>query len=148
MPNRRYTKRQKITAVVAAELTSGLAASQSTGISETNIRRWRDDPELAKYVDKTRDELADGTHMLAHRALEQIMLKLPDFEPRDLVTLFGVMVDKAQLLSGAATSRTENRDITGSLTDTDVLAALAAAEDYARPSGSGTPTPAEVAPEG
>ncbi len=138
MERKRYTKRQKISAVVAAELTSNLAVQDATGISEANIRRWRDDPEMAKYVDKTRDELSEGAQMLAHRALEQIVSKLPDFEPRDLVTLFGVMVDKAQLLSGAATSRTELRDISGSLTDADVLEALRAAEDYARAGGSGT----------
>ncbi len=143
---RRYTKRTKVTAVVAAELTSNLAVQRATGISETNIRRWRDDPEMAKYVDKTRDELSEGAQMLAHRALEQIVAKLPDFEPRDLVTLFGVMVDKAQLLSGNATSRSELRDISGSLTDADLAAAILEAESLVAAGGS--PQEAEGTPEG
>ncbi len=146
--NRRYTKRQKIAAVVTAELTSNLAVQQATGISETNIRRWRDDPEMAKYVDKTREELAEGTQMLAHRALEAIVAKLPDFEPRDLVTLFGVMVDKTQLLSGAATARMESRDITGTLSDLDVRNAIAAAGVLLGAGAERTPPPAEDPPEG
>ena len=104
---RRYTKRQKVTAIVAAEMTSGLAAAQATGIPETNIRRWRDDPELAKYGEKTREELAAGSLMLAHRALEAIGKRIADFEPRDLVILWGIAIDKSQLLSGSATERIE-----------------------------------------
>jgi hypothetical protein len=121
---RPYSKHQKATAVIAAELTSNLAVQRASGIPESSIRRWRDDPEMAKYVDKTREDLADGTQMLAHRALELISKRLPDFEPRELVTLYGVLVDKAQLLSGHATSRTESRDITGTLEDADIAAAI------------------------
>ena len=148
MTNRRYTKRAKIAAVVAAELSSNLAVQDATGISEANIRRWRDDPELAKYIDKTREELADGTQMLAHRALERISATLDAFEPRDLVTLFGVMVDKAQLLSGGATARTESRDITGTLSDADVRDAIQAADDLIGAGAGRTPQEAEDPPAG
>lgn len=148
MTNRRYTKRAKIAAVVAAELSSNLAVQDATGISEANIRRWRDDPELAKYIDKTREELADGTQMLAHRALERISATLEDFEPRDLVTLFGVMVDKAQLLSGGATARTESRDITGTLSDADVRDAIQAADDLIGAGARRTTPASEDSPEG
>jgi len=146
--HRRYTKRQKIAAVVTAELSSNLAAERSTGISEANIRRWRDDPTLAKYIDQTREELSEGSVLLAHRALELISRRMDEFEPRDLTILFGVMVDKAQLLSGGATARTELRDISGSLTDADVIEAIRAAEDYARAGGGGTSEEAEGTPEG
>ena len=143
---RHYTKRKKITTVIAAELSSNLAAQRATGIPESTIRRWRDDPELAKYIDKTRDELAEGTQMLAHRAIERISKTLDDFEPRDLVTLFGVMVDKAQLLSGGATSRLESRDLTGTFSDGDLAAAILEAESLTAPGRS--PSPGEDAPEG
>ncbi len=116
-PRRRYTKRQKVTAVIAAEMSSNMAASAKLGVPETNIRRWRDDPELAKYVERTREELAEGAGLLAHRALEVISRRIDEFEPRDLTILFGVMVDKAQLLSGQPTARTESRDITADLDD-------------------------------
>ena len=58
------------------------------------------------------------------------------------------MVDKAQLLSGGATSRLESRDISGTLSDSDVVLALAAAEDYARARDSGASEAPEGAPEG
>ena len=146
--NRRYTKRTRVTTVIAAELSSNVAVSDATGIPESTIRLWRNDPELAKYCDKARDELGEGATMLAHRALELISARLPDFEPRDLTILFGVLVDKAQLLSGGATSRLESRDISGTLSDADVILALAAAEDYARTGHSGTPEATTGAPEG
>jgi hypothetical protein len=114
---RRYTKRERIAAIVAAEMTSNLGAAQALGIPETNVRRWRDDPELAKYGEKTREELAAGSMMLAHRALEAISARIGEFEPRDLVILLGVAVDKSQLLAGAATQRTETKDITARFTD-------------------------------
>jgi hypothetical protein len=136
--NRRYTKQTKVTTTIAAAMSSNLAVSQATGIPESNIRRWRDDPELAKYGEKARDELAEGATMLAHRALELISASLPNFEPRDLTILFGVLVDKAQLLSGGATSRNELRDISGTLSDLDIADTIRAAEDYARAGDPGT----------
>lgn len=145
---RHYTKRERITTVIAAELSSNLAAERATGIPESSIRRWRDDPELAKYIDKTRDELAEGTQLLAHRALEQISATLSKFEPRDLVMLFGVMVDKTQLLSGGATARTESRDLTGTLADSDVRDIIREAEDLLAASDGRTPAPTEGASEG
>jgi len=143
---RHYTKREKVTTVIAAELTSNLAAERATGVPESSIRRWRDDPELAKYLDKTREELADGAQMMAHRALEKISASLDRFEPKDLVTLFGVMVDKTQLLSGGATARTEARDITGTISDAELTAAILEAEQVL--TGRGGPPPSEGTPEG
>lgn len=143
---RHYTKQERIAAVVTAELSSNVAAERATGIPESSIRRWRDDPELAKYIDKTREELAEGTSMLAHRVLERISATLDQFEPRDLTILFGVMVDKAQLLSGAATARTESRDITGTLSDADLIAALREAEALTRAAVAGTEVEASDEP--
>lgn len=142
--HRRYTKKAKIGAVVAAELTSNLAAAEATGIPESNIRRWRDDPEMAKYCDKTRDDLVEGAGMMTHRVLERISQRLDEFEPRDLTVLFGVMVDKAQLLSGGATGRIEARDISGTISDLDVIAAIREADAItsaagAHPEDPGTP---------
>ena len=113
---RRYTRRQKVTAVMAAEMTSIPAAAETSGIPETTIRYWMDEPEFVAIRAKTRDDMADESAALAHKALEAIKTRLAEFEPRDLVILFGVLVDKAQLLAGQATSRTETRDITDRMT--------------------------------
>lgn len=113
---RRYTKRQKVTAVIAAEMTSTRAAADSMGVNESTIRYWMDDPSFAQYRAKTREDLAEGALGLANETLSVIRAKLATFEPRDLTVLLGVLTDKAQLLTGHATARTETRDITDTMT--------------------------------
>jgi hypothetical protein len=147
---RHYTKREKVTTVLAAEMTSNVAAERATGIPESSIRRWRDDPELAIYIDKTRDVMAEEMSGLAALAVQAIQkaLRAGEFQPRDLVILLGVAVEKSLLLSGDATSRTETRDISGSIPDIDISAAIREAETLL---GTGTrraPQAVEGSPEG
>src|SRR5687767_3716807 len=106
--HRRYTKADKVAAVVAAEMTSPTAAAEATGVPETNIRRWRDDPDLAELGAKTREEIAEGSRMIAALAVEKIAqaIRNDKFEPRDLLVAYGLAVDKSQLLGGGATERT------------------------------------------
>jgi hypothetical protein len=107
--NRRYSKAQKVAAVIQAEMTTPTAAALASGIPETNIRRWKDDPELAQYGAKTREEIAEGARMIAALAVDKIAeaIRNDKFEPRDLLIAFGLAVDKSQLLGGQATTRTE-----------------------------------------
>lgn len=112
---RRYTKRQKVTAVLAAELTNAAAAAEGQGIPQSTLRRWMDDPAMADLRAKTREDLASEAHVMAQLALAQIKTKLSDYEPRDLNVLYGIMVDKAQLLAGQATERVET--LTSALND-------------------------------
>ena len=114
---RRYTKRQKTTVVIAAEMSSVAAASEASGIPESNIRRWRDDPVLVELGAKTREEVADGFRMLTGLAIDRLAVLVPTMEPRDLIILAGVGVDKGQLLSGEATSRTETKALTDGMDD-------------------------------
>ena len=114
---RRYTKSQKMAAVIAAEFTTPEAAAEGLGIPESTVRYWFDAPEFAELRTKTREDMAAETAALAHKVLGVITSKLPDYEPRDLNTLYGILVDKSQLLTGEATSRTESRDITDTLND-------------------------------
>lgn len=114
---RRYTKRQKATAVIAAEMASVAAASEQTGIPERTIRHWQDNPELAKLAAKTRDEMADGFRVLTQIAVERLIELVPTMEARDLTILAGVAVDKGQLLTGEATHRTEHRELLADFDD-------------------------------
>ena len=69
---RRYTRKQKVTAVTLALVSNAEAASEKTGVPRTNIRRWMDDPELAEYGLKTREEIANEARALGvehYRAL-------------------------------------------------------------------------------
>lgn len=147
---RRYTKREKVTAVIAAELTNNTAVERATGIPNQTVGRWRDDPAMREYVEKTRDELAIEMRSLAALAVDTIQkdVRAGKFEPRDLVTLMGVATEKSLLLSGDATSRTESRDLTGTISDPDVIAIIREAEHLTSGGDRGTPAAAEDAPEG
>lgn len=105
---RTYTKRQKVTAVVAAELSTQTAAAGTTGIPLTTINAWMQEPWAVELRNKTREDLAEESRVLAHKVLAQIAKRLDDFGPRDLPILYGVLVDKGQLLAGQPTGRTEH----------------------------------------
>lgn len=139
---RRYTKQQKATAVMAAEMVNAQAAAEQTGIPRTTIIHWLNDPELVALRQKTRETMAEDMKALAMVALDALMgaIRRGELEGRDLIVALGVAIDKAQLLSGEATSRTETRDLTDTLDDherarlRDILDdALRQAEDAATP---------------
>ena len=114
---RRYSRKTKASAVIAAEMSSVMAAAEVTGIPRTTIGYWVDQPEFVTLRQKTREELAAGSILLAHLAQAEIMAKLRahEVEPRDLAVIYGIAIDKGQLLAGEATSRSESRDLTAEL---------------------------------
>lgn len=129
-PRRRYTRRTKAAAVVAAAVTTVAAAAEASGIPENTLRYWFDAPEFVELRAKTRDDLAAESMGMAHKVLQEISRRLPEFEPRDLSVLYGILTDKGQLLSGAATGRLETRDITEKLDDHERTALRDAIEDW------------------
>lgn len=148
--NRHYTQRQKLTAVVAADMTSGLAASRATGVPRSTLQHWLDDPELARYRQNVREDIADEVRVVARLAWEKLgeAIRSGQMEPRDLVLASGMAMDKMLLLSGEATARTETRDLTSDLDDHErarlrdildgVLEQAAEAGAGADPVGAGT----------
>lgn len=117
MTKRRYTQREKVAVVTAAAASSVLAAAEESGVPESTVRYWLDKPEFAEIRDKTREELGAEFKVVAHKALARLIDLIPTMEPRDLSILAGLAVDKSQLLSGEATSRSEHRDITDTFDD-------------------------------
>lgn len=117
---RPYSKHRKAEAVVLADqLGSSESAGQLLHIPSRSIRRWQDDPEMAEYVQKTRDALADDIRAAAALFWSTLVgrVRSGDIDTRDLIIASGVAIDKAQLLSGGATSRTEHRELTEGLDD-------------------------------
>lgn len=114
---RRYTKRQKVVAISAAMASSVTAASEQLGIPATTIDYWMDRPEFVKLREKTREDLAQEMTTLAHLFATKLSQRVDELEPRDLVVALGIVTDKAQLLSGQATTRNENRTLTDGLND-------------------------------
>lgn len=116
---RRYSRKTKASAVIAAEMSSVMAAAETTGIPRKTIEYWVEAPEFATLRRKTREDLAEGSIVLAHLAQAELTRKIRhgDVEPRDLAVIYGIAIDKGQLLSGQATARLENRDLTSGLDD-------------------------------
>ena len=137
--HRRYTKAQKAEAVAAATLSNTAAAAEELGIPENTIRYWLDSPEFVELRTKTRDEVGERLWSAIQVGIDEVAKGLRSDAPlRDKATAVGILYDKHALLTGGATARSENRDITGSLSDADVATAIRYAEDLTRGSGSGT----------
>jgi hypothetical protein len=145
---RRYTKRQKLATTMAVEMTSLTETAETTGIPKSTIQYWMEDPELGAIRTKTREDLADEIGVVAHLAWAHVAASLRDgrMEPRDAIFAAEKATSLQILMAGGATSRTELRDISGSLSDLDIADTIRAAEDYARAGDSGTAeTPAPEA---
>jgi len=114
---RRYDKRTKAAAVVEAERTNMEAASETLGIPPKTIAYWMDHPQFAALRAKTREQLAEGSIVLANLAQAELQRKVlaGEVEPRDLAVIYGIAIDKGQLLSGQVTHRTET--VTGGMND-------------------------------
>jgi len=148
--HRRYTKRQKLTAVIAADMTSVEAAAEVSGIPRSTLTYWMDDPDLAELRHNARERMAEETLIVARLAWQKLSerIKAGDIETRDLVLATGMATDKAQLLNGGATARSENRDITGSITDVELSAAIREAEALVTAGPGGTSSETEGTPAG
>ena len=117
--HRRYTKRQKLSAVLAADMVGVVAAEEQTGIPESTIRYWMDKPEFAEIRAKTREDLADEIKAVAHLAWQRVASSLAsgEMEPRDAIFAAEKATTLQLLMSGEATERTENVSITDGLDD-------------------------------
>ena len=130
-----------------ATLSSTEAASDATGIPESTIRYWLDKPEFAELRAKTREGVADefwSTIQLGVHRLAELIPRTEDLQK--VATAVGILYDKHALLTGSATSRTEARDITGTITDAELMDALHEAERLA--TGGGDPATTEGASAG
>lgn len=102
---------------MAASASSVMAASQQTGIPRKTIEYWLDKPEFATLRQKSQEDMAEQFRVAAQMALARLIDLIPTMKAHDLVILAGVATEKGQLLSGHATSRTENVSITDGLDD-------------------------------
>lgn len=133
---RRYTKTQKAHAVSLALLTSVEAAAEAEGIPRTTLDYWMDRPEFVGLRSKTRDQVADEMWTAVQVGLREVVKGLAGDAPlRDKSVALGILYDKHALLTGMATSRAESRDLTGTLSDADIIAALREAERATAESG-------------
>lgn len=114
---RRYPKATKAAAVILAEQTSANAAADAMGIPVRSIGYWLDSPEFAEIRQRAKETWSEEVLVVARRAWQLIAQRLPDMADRDLIDVGEMATEKAQLLAGAATSRSEHRDLTENLAD-------------------------------
>lgn len=116
---RRYSKAEKVAAIVAADAASAVAASEQTGIPRTTIQYWLDQPEFVELRQNAREAMAEEARVVARLAWQQLgkAVQAGALEPRDLIMAAGMATDKSLLLSGEATARTESRTLTEGMDD-------------------------------
>jgi hypothetical protein len=116
---RSYTKRDRIVAVVAADMTSTEAAATAAGIPRSTLRYWMEDPELAVYRQNAREAISEEATVVARLAWQHLAdaIRSGTMEPRDLILAAGMATDKMQLLSGQATARVETKELVNVLDD-------------------------------
>lgn len=111
------SKRVKLAAVMAAEMSGVVVASKQTGISESTIRYWAQKPEYAEIRAKTREDLAEEVKIAAHVTWARVVELAPTMEARDAIFASEKAATIMSLLSGDATSRTEHRELVDGMDD-------------------------------
>lgn len=102
-------KREKLAAVLVAEMVGVTQAERETGIPKTTIQYWLDRPEFVQFRIRVREDLAAEITTVAHLAWTRVAegLLAGAFEPRDVLTAAEKSTALMQLLSGQATERIE-----------------------------------------
>lgn len=119
MARRRYTHKEKLAAVVAAEISGVTVAGEKLGIPKTTIQYWFDSPQFAPFRTKTREDMGEEVKLVAHLAWKRIAEALisGEMEPRDAIFAAEKATNLQLLMSGEATERTETRSLTDGLDD-------------------------------
>lgn len=135
---RRYSKAEKADAVGLALGRNTKAASEQLDIPRSTIRGWIESPEFASLRHRARDTVAEEMWAGVQVGMRAVIdgFRDPDAPLRDKAQALGILYDRFALLTGGATTRSENRDITGTLSDADVAALVREAEQIT--GGGGT----------
>lgn len=117
--HRRYTRKQKLSVVMAAELVGVTVAAEQAGIPHQTVSYWLDRPEFSEYRRKAREDLVEEVGVVAHLAWQRVAeaLRAGELEPRDALFAADKATTLLQLVTGQATNRTETKDVTAGLED-------------------------------
>ncbi len=126
MAARAYTDEEKKEALALRRTHGPAEASRRTGIKCATIRSWahRSAEDASEGAEQTRAatetarlswaqrraELTDETGAVAAAILDRIKVSRRSSDARALAQAFSVLIDRAQLLDGGATSRVEVAD--------------------------------------
>lgn len=116
---RRYNRKEKLAAIMAAEMGGVTQAGEQTGIPKTTIQYWLGRPEFAQFRTRTREELIEEIKTVAHLAWQRTAeaLQAGTIEPRDILFAAEKATNLQLLMRGEATNRIESVSITDGLDD-------------------------------
>jgi hypothetical protein len=142
-PHRRYTKTEKAQAVGLALVHGVTETERQTGIPKNTVQYWTERPEFVQLRTTARDVVADQFWMAIQVGLRAVVQGLDDpaVPLRDKQQALATLYDRHALMTGAATSRTESRDITGTISDLELAEAIRTA-DALTSAGRAAPAPA------
>lgn len=120
---RKYTKKQKLSVVLAAEMVGVTEAARQAGVPQQTVSYWLDDPKLGEFRSKAREDMAEEAKMVAHLAWRRVAELIPEMDPRDATFAAEKASEYYQLLTGEATSRTESRELLSGFDDGEKEAA-------------------------
>ena len=143
---RRYSAKTRAKAAGIAVVEGVTEAERQTGIPKETIQYWVTKPEFAHLRTTARDQVADEFWVGIQIGLEQVIAGFTgDASLKDKAMALGTIYDRHALLTGMATSRSESRDLTGTMPDADLIAAVTEADEIA--SEGRTASEAEVPTE-
>ena len=122
---RRYTAKQKAEAVGIALADGVTRAAEVTGIPKQTIDYWQSKPEFGPLRTTARETVAEQFWVGIQVGLREVIKGIEGDAPlKEKADALRVLADRFALLTGSATSRTESRDITGTISDGELAAAL------------------------
>lgn len=146
MPRRSYTPEQKAKAVGLAVVHGVVKAAEESGVPKQRVSDWLADIDPSGQMrTKSRDKVAEEMWAVIQIGVQEVSKGIQGDAPlRDKVVAVGVLYDKFALLTGSATSRTESRDISGTLSDADLVNIVREAEQIASAVGAAPPPSGET----
>lgn len=125
-PNRQYTATQKAQAVGTALVVGPNRAGRQLGIPHNNISMWMKDERYSGLRDAAREEVAAQLWVGVQVAVASVVEAFGDPQAtlKDKAVALGIIYDKHALITGGATNRSESRDISGTLSDSELIAAV------------------------
>lgn len=116
---RHYSARTKARAVGIALVEGVTETERQTGIPKVTVWQWMQDPAYEQLRTRVREDVMaewwSGIQLGARHLVAG--MENPDVPLRDKSQAFLALAQNYQLMSGAATSRTETKEITDGLTD-------------------------------
>ena len=142
---RKYSIEEKAAAVGLATSIGVTKAASVTQYPMQTISDWTRRDEWQPLRNQAHDIVAEHFWMAVQIGLAAVVQGLTDDAPlKDKALALATVYDRWALLTGGATARSEARDITGTISDAELVSALREAERLTTASGTSTQTAGEA----